>query len=221
MAVQKKAVAAIDRDQQPQGPGETGWQARKSAATREQILNAAIRCIVELGYANATTKKIAEQAGLSRGATLHHFPSKMDIIRAAVEFLHEKRLRAFRRSIRSIPEGADRVKLGVESYWQHVNHPIYVAFFELSVAARIDNDLLKILKPAQRAFDDEWYQTARELFPEWQTDRRAFDLALSLSQQLMDGMAIGKLTHAREGNQEMLLDFLKQSLRQLMPQADS
>src|SRR5512139_605548 len=118
--------------------GQEGWQARKSAATRDQIISAAIRCIVEASYSRATTMKIAEKAGLSRGATLHHFPSKMDIIRAAVDYLHEKRLQAFRRSIREIPQGAEMVHLAVRSYWAHVNHPIYVAFFELSVAARTD-----------------------------------------------------------------------------------
>lgn len=208
-----EAVAAPE----PSGPGETGWQARKSAATRDQIISAAIRCIVESSYSKTTTMKIAEKAGLSRGATLHHFPSKMDIIRAAVDYLHEKRLQAFRRSIRELPEDADRVKLAVQSYWEHVNHPIYVAFFELSVAARTDPELRDILRPAQRAFDNEWYSTARDLFPEWQSDPEAFDLALNLTQQLMEGMAISFLTHAREDNKQHLLDFLEAKLRELKP----
>ena len=73
-----------------------GWQAQKSAATRNLIIEAAIKCFVELGYAQTTTTAIAEKAGLSRGAMLHHFPSKLDIVRAAVDHLHAKRLRAFR-----------------------------------------------------------------------------------------------------------------------------
>jgi AcrR family transcriptional regulator len=201
----------------PRGPGDVGWQAQKSAATRDQILNAAISCIVDLGYSNTTTMKIAERAGLSRGATLHHFPSKMDVIRAAVDHLHEKRLRAFRVSIRSIPEDVDRVKIAVESYWEHVTHPLFVAFFELSVAARTDHDLREILRPAQQAFDDEWYRTAQELFPEWQADRPAFDLALNLTQQLMEGMAISFLTHARANNKNQLLEYLEERLRELSP----
>jgi len=201
------------------GRGESGWQARKSAATRDQIIGAAIRCIIESSYSKTTTMKIAEKAGLSRGATLHHFPSKMDIIRAAVDYLHEKRLQAFRRSIREIPEGADMVHLAVESYWAHVNHPIYVAFFELSVAARTDPKLREILRPAQLAFDREWYTTARDVFPEWQSDPEAFDLALNLTQQLMEGMAISYFTHARDDNKQQLLNFLEEKLRELKPAA--
>ena len=205
------------RSNMPKGPGDVGWQAQKSAATRDQILKAAISCIVDLGYSNTTTIKIAERAGLSRGATLHHFPSKMDVIRAAVDYLHKKRLRAFRASIKSIPEDVDRVKIAVESYWEHVTHPLFVAFFELSVAARMDHELREILRPAQQAFDDEWYRTAQEVFPEWQADRPAFDLALNLTQQLMEGMAISFLTHARADNKNQLLEYLEDRLRELSP----
>lgn len=201
------------------GPGEQGWQARKSEATRNQIINAAIRCIVESSYSNTTTMKIAEKAGLSRGAMLHHFPSKIDIIRAVVEYLHEKRLQAFRRSISELPGSGNRVRQAVHSYWAHVNHPLYIAIFELSVAARTDAELRKILVPAQRAFDDEWYRTARELFPEWQSDPDAFDLALNLTQQLMEGMSISHFTHAREIDEERLLDYLEEKLRELRPKA--
>ena len=211
----KKQIASESKP--PSGPGETGWQARKSAATRDQIIRAAIHCIVESSYSNTTTLKIAEKAGLSRGATLHHFPSKMDIIRAAVEYLHEKRLQAFRRSIKEIPQDADLPHMAVRAFWAHVNHPIYVAFFELSVAARTDEELRTILRPAQLAFDQEWYETAREVFPEWQSDPEAFDLALNLCQQLMEGMAISKFTHAREDDKEKLLNYLEEKIRELKP----
>lgn len=212
---------SIKQKKLPTGPGESGWQARKSAATREQIIAAAIGCIIECSYSKTTTIKIAEKAGLSRGATLHHFPAKMDIIRATVDYLNEKRLQAFRRSIKEIPQGADRVHLAVQSYWAHVNHPIYVVFFELSVASRTDPELREILRPAQLAFEQEWYTTARDLFPEWQSDSKAFDLALNLTQQLMEGMAISYFTHAREDNKQILLDYLEEKLKELKPASQS
>ena len=202
---------------QPSGPGETGWQARKSAATRDQIISSAVRCIVELSYSKTTMIKISEKAGLSRGATLHHFPSKMDIIRAVVDYLHEKRIQAFRISIKEIPKDADMAHLAVQAYSAQVNHPIYVALFELSVAARTNNELEEILRPAQLAFDREWYETAWDLFPEWHADRQAFDLALNLSQQLMEGIAISNFTHARKYDKDQLLSYLEEKVRELKP----
>jgi AcrR family transcriptional regulator len=205
---------------QPSGPGESGWQARKSAATRIQIISAAIRCIVESSYSKTTMMKISEKAGLSRGATLHHFPSKMDIIRAAVDYIHEKRIQAFRRSIKEIPEGADIAQLAVEAYSADLKHPIFVALFELSVAARTNVELREILHPAQLNFDQEWYETAWSLFPEWHSDRQAFDLALILCQTLIEGMAISNFTHAREYDRAQLLAYLEEKVRELKPAGD-
>ncbi|MEM7284566.1 MAG: TetR/AcrR family transcriptional regulator, partial [Pseudomonadota bacterium] len=206
---------------QPKGPGERGWQAFKSSSTRQQILEAAVRCIVKLGYASTTTMVIAQEAGLSRGATLHHFPSKIDIIKATVDFLYEKRSRAVTNSASQLPKDSDRVKLAVEAYWQQVNHPLFLAFFELSVAARHDEELRKILRPAQTKFDAEWYAVCQEAFPEWQDDPQAFSLAMSLSQKLMEGIAISHLMHPRDKDEEQLLSFLEQQIRELLPKQKS
>lgn len=200
----------------------TSWQAQKSAATRKLIIEAAIQCFVDLGYGRTTTMRIAEAAGLSRGAMLHHFPSKIDIVKAAVDELHFKRLKAFRKSIMQAPAaGKGRVHVAVQAYWQHVRHPTFVAFFELSVAARTDPELEAILKPAQAAFDEEWYRTAAEAFPEWQSDKAAFDLALDLSRYLLEGMAVSFLTHEESEREQHVLDYLEAQLRALRPDADS
>jgi len=200
----------------------TSWQAQKSAATRKLIIEAAIGCFVDLGYGRTTTMRIAEAAGLSRGAMLHHFPSKIDIVKAAVEELHAKRLKAFRKSILQAPvAGKGRVHVAVQAYWQHVRHPTFVAFFELSVAARTDPELEAILKPAQAAFDAEWYRTAAEAFPEWQSDPAAFDLALDLSRYLLEGMAVSFLTHEESEREQHVLDYLEAQLRALRPGAAS
>jgi AcrR family transcriptional regulator len=194
----------------------TTWQAQKSASTRNQIIEAAIKCFVELGYSRTTTTAIAEKAGLSRGAMLHHFPSKIDIVRAAVEYLHSKRLKAFRKAIsRLSPTDAERVHQSVEAYWQQVRHPMFVAFFELTVAARTDPELAAILKPVQEAFDREWYETAVELFPEWKGRQESFDLALDLSHYLIEGMAVNLMTHEPTDRDRRLLRWLEDKLREM------
>jgi AcrR family transcriptional regulator len=187
-----------------------GWQAQKSASTRTQIIEAAIKCLVDLGYARTTTAVIAEKAGLSRGAMLHHFPSKMDIIRAAVDYLHAKRLRAFRKAMAKEPTDGDHVRLGVEGYWAHVKHPWFVAFFEIAVAA--------ILFPAQEAFEREWYETSLELFPEWQRKGEKFLLGFDLSRYVMEGMGISFLTHKETERDKRVLRYLEEKLKELVGQ---
>ena len=58
-----------------------GWQAEKSALTRQAILEAAVRCFVQHGYTNTTTAMIAEEGDVSRGAMMHHFSSRASVMR--------------------------------------------------------------------------------------------------------------------------------------------
>ena len=213
--LESKGTAARSRDVTPQADAELGWQAQKSASTRNLILEAAIKCFVELGYARTTTTLIAKKAGLSRGAMLHHFPSKLDIVRAAVEYLHAKRLRALRKSMVKQPAGTDHVRQGVEAYWGHVRHPLFVAFFELAVAARTDKELAAILRPAQQAFEREWFDAALETFPEWRGRGDNFALALDLSRYVLEGMAISFLTHKETERDKRVLQYLEDKIREL------
>lgn len=203
------------KDDKRDAPEPIGWQAQKSAATRNLIVDAAIKCFVERGYSRTTTTVIAETAGLSRGAMLHHFPSKIDIVRAAVEHLHAKRLRAFRRAAQRTTADGDRVRANLDAYWQHVRHPMFVAFFELVVAARTDSELAAILRPAQEAFEEEWHRTAREVFTEWQTDDPKFDVALDLTRYVLEGMAISFLVHKENERDRRVLSYLEGKLKEL------
>jgi AcrR family transcriptional regulator len=193
-----------------------GWQAQKSESTRTQIIEAAIKCLVDLGYARTTTAAIAEKAGLSRGAMLHHFPAKTDIVRAAVDYLHAKRLRAIRKSTAKEPLDGDHVRLGVQSYWAHVKHPWFVAFFELAVAARTDKELAAILFPAQEAFEREFYETTLDVFPEWKRKGGKFLLGFDLSRYVMEGMAISSLTHKETERDQRVLRYLEEKLKELV-----
>jgi AcrR family transcriptional regulator len=213
--VRAKQLRTPPSSQQPEAT--LGWQAQKSASTRTQIIESAIKCFVEYGYSRTTTPLIAQKAGLSRGAMLHHFPSKLAVVTAAVEYLHAKRLRAFRKAVLKQGEGGgDHVRQAVEAYWQHVRHPMFVAFFELAVAARTDKELADVLKPAQEGFEREWYQAAVELFPEWKgSSGEKFELGFDLSRYVMEGMAISFLTHKETERDKRLLSYLEEKLKEL------
>jgi AcrR family transcriptional regulator len=97
---------------------DISWQAQKSAMTRDRILDAAINCFINLGYTNVTTAKVASTAGVSRGAMLHHFPSKTELIQAAVEYLHGKLLEDYTARVNSIPaskKGKSRRRAGLDA----------------------------------------------------------------------------------------------------------
>lgn len=197
---------------------EIGRQAQKSASTRKLIVEAALNCLIKYGYAQTTTPRIAEEAGLSRGAMMHHFSNRNTVIQAAIEYLHTKRLRAFRRAVSTLPEGQPHLHDALTAYWRHVTHPLFVAFHELAVASRTDKDLENILRPAQQAFYREWYNLAVDLFPEWQSDRKNFDLSLNFVQATLEGLAISRLSVTpNKEDEQKVIDYLEECLRNLMP----
>lgn len=202
------------------GKKEDSHQARKSEATRNKIIDAAIKCLLDYGYAKTTTPLIAQKAGLSRGAMMHHFSNRLTIIQKVIEHLHAKRLRAFKKASATIDPGKSEIHESVVAYWQQVNHPLFLAFHELSVAARTDPDLAAILEPARAEFKQEWYDVAVQMFPQWQGAKERFDIALHLSQNLLEGMAINRFNGTLEDHEaEQLLNFLEKELRALRPDA--
>ena len=190
------------------------WQQTKSQNTRNTILDAAIRCFYRFGYNNTTTEKIANEAGVSRGAMLHHFPSRADLIKAAVLHLNEKRLEMFKREESTVQSDAThtRVDEGIDIYWAQLNTPYFVVFHELQIAARTDPELDAVLIPAIEELDRAWAITVREVFP---------DLAQSpeiiranwLTLLLLEGMAANLHTRKLTKVADELLAWLKTELR--------
>ncbi len=198
---------------------EAGYQAKKSAATQKLIVESALQCIIKNGYAKTTTPSIAKEANVSRGAMVHHFSNRLSVIKASIEYLHQKRLRAFRRAVTTLPDDKPHLHDALVAYWKHVTHPLFVAFHELAVASRTDKQLKKILQPAQEEFYREWYNLAVEMFPEWQSNRDRFNVALNLVQATLEGMANARLTGAMDKQaEEALIDYLEECLRALMPE---
>ncbi|MCX5381751.1 TetR/AcrR family transcriptional regulator [Streptomyces sp. NBC_00083] len=68
----------------------------RSRATRQRLLEAAVSCLAEHGWAGSTVSVVAERAGVSRGAAQHHFPTREDLFTAAVEYVAEERSFALR-----------------------------------------------------------------------------------------------------------------------------
>ncbi len=212
------ALAAVRQPPLPRVRSDSAGvtqQSLKSAQTRARVIEATIRCIVKVGYANTTTPQIAAEAGLSRGAMLHHFENGAAVIKAAIVELHEKRLRAFRRAADT---GEHDTATLVRTYWRQIQRPAFVAFHELALAARTNPELARILQPLQVEFRERFNAQAVVLFPEWQADRQGFNLAMTLSQTMLEGMAIHLLTGAMdEAMVDPMLKLLEDQIRAMNP----
>ena len=94
------------------------------------------------GYARTTTQLIAETAGISRGAMLHHYATKQELIASVIDYAFYKRMEGFTGRIEALTE-KQRVKehAGIELYWQSLLTREFAATLQLSVAARTDEEL--------------------------------------------------------------------------------
>ncbi len=195
---------------------EKTWQQTKSELTRTSILDAALRCFYELGYNNTTTEKIAAEAGVSRGAMLHHFPSRMALIRATVTHLNQKRLQAYEQEETEVQGQArfTRIEEGIDSYWRQLDSWLFVVFLELQVAARTDPELREILLPAVREYDQAAREATRKLFPDLALSGR-FDLAVLVSLYLLEGLAVNKITRESIPQRDLVMSYLKKQLREM------
>lgn len=190
------------------------WQQTKSEMTRTAILDAAIDCFYELGFANTTTENIARAAGVSRGAMLHHFPTRFDLIKAAVEHLAQARIASFADEQTRIQRGAEhsRIEEGIDAYWRQLNTPAFVVMQELRIASRTDKDLEQILAPALKAFNKAWYEAVQQIFPDLALSE-AFIRTSFLTQYMLEGMAAARLGGGPKVPEKLMLDWLKRELR--------
>lgn len=216
MSSKKEAVAKGKTGDKPSQ--DISWQAQKSAMTRDRILDAAITCFVELGYTNVTTAKVASSAGVSRGAMLHHFPSKTELIQAAVEYLHDKLLEDYTARVNSIPaslEGAQRRRGGLDAYWEHLTGDLSMVHHELCVASRTDPELKSILENSQQLFEQHVLESNESLFEEWKERGDRFLLAMDVTKFMMEGMASSQLMTDREERVTRLLGYLADRLEEI------
>ncbi|MGW2821424.1 TetR/AcrR family transcriptional regulator [Streptomyces sp. NPDC001443] len=125
------AVTTADRDRAPKQD--------RSRATRQRLLEAAVACLAEHGWAGSTVLAVAERAGVSRGAAQHHFPTREDLFTAAVEYVAEERSGALRALF---PEGAaqDRREV-VAALVDLYTGPLFRAALHLWVAASNEEQL--------------------------------------------------------------------------------
>lgn len=129
---------------------------------RLRLMEATIDSLVELGWAGTTTTVVSKRAGVSRGAQLHHFPSKQDLVVAAVAHLTERRRDDMRLAVAELPD-VERTRAVLEILSAQFVSPGFFAALELWVAARTDADLRESVGPLERRVGRETHAYALEL----------------------------------------------------------
>jgi AcrR family transcriptional regulator len=174
-------------------------QEERSSATREKLLEATIECLIELGYNGTTTTEIVRRAGVSRGAQVHHFPTKAELVNGAVAHLAKKREHELRAEFGRIDPDGDRVSAAIDLLWAGYAGPLFVAVFELIAAARTDPELATVFGTLQLNVQSSIESFCRETFGSRALQRKTFRDALALTMNLMHGLALTRMAANRPG----------------------
>jgi AcrR family transcriptional regulator len=156
--VPQEERARVPREERARVPQE-----ERTRAMRQRLLEATVDCLVEHGWSGTSTTLVSKRAGVSRGAQLHHFPTKDALVVAAVEHLTEVRGAEIADAAERLPSGRRRTRAVLEMLADHFTSPVFTAALELWVAARTDQSLHRAVGPLEQRVGREIHRQTVEL----------------------------------------------------------
>lgn len=184
-------------------------QEERSSETRSRLLDATVTCLLELGYQGTTTSAVQERAGVSRGALMHHYSSKADLLVASVRHLARQRGANLRDQARRLPDGEDRIGQAIDLLWEMFTGPLFTANLELWAAARTDEELRVAIVESERGLRSDLHAVMVDLFGPKAAAEPSFAEAIELTLQFMRGAALTAIVRADAGKQRRVVDRWK------------
>jgi AcrR family transcriptional regulator len=185
------------------GPVRTP-NAERSQATRTRLLEATVECLAELGWSGTTTTVIAERAGVSRGAQLHHYPTKTDLVVAAIGHLAVLRAEEMRRAADGLPPAPQRTAAVLDLLATHHTGPLFIAALEVWVAARTDANLRDALLPVEANVGRQVHRLTVEMLGA-DEERPGVREAVQATLDLMRGLGVAGLISDDSARRSKLL----------------
>jgi AcrR family transcriptional regulator len=202
-----------------------GPHAERSAAMRVRLIDAAIDCLTRLGYGATTLQVVTDTAGVSRGAVLHHFPTRVDLMIAVAEYAAGKQNRQVARLLADTDPGMDRYAAITLATWDAMVRPPSIALIEIMMGSRSDPELAVRFPAVNEAL--EKYQ--REgVWEQAQSvgikDKAAIEAMVHLHNAAMRGLVLdlmfSKDRKRADAAMKMLVRYKKQLTADLIKKAD-
>lgn len=128
-------------------------QAERTAATSTRIIEAAISCLHERGYSATSTSLVAQVAGVSRGAMLHHYTTKVSLMTAVVLATYRSDIAAYSNVLADLRNGKDALQSLIDTAWACFNSAGGIAQTEIWLAVRSDKELAAAVLPVRADID--------------------------------------------------------------------
>lgn len=151
-SVTKKKTPAARASAKP----ERRKNVERSAATRRQILDATVRCLEAWGYGAVTNNRVADEAGVSRGAMMHHFPTRQALIVATVEHAYAKLAEYRAAELAKLEPGLPRYRRIVDLAIVTQRMPEGMACNEVRIGSRSDPEIREAVTPMMSRISDDY-----------------------------------------------------------------
>ena len=176
------------------GGGAGGVQAGRSAATRAKLIHATIATLNALGYTATTTIEVVRRARVSRGAMLHHFSTRADLLLATAEHILREQEIERRDVLRTVERGKPRFFSITDAMWNTMQQPEGVALTEIMLGARSDPEIHAPFSALMKAFNRRLLDGPNEVADEFARDDTRLVRAMArLHVAAMRGLVIDKL----------------------------
>ncbi|MFM8820863.1 MAG: TetR/AcrR family transcriptional regulator [Phenylobacterium sp.] len=189
-------------------------QAQRSGRTRERLVTAAIDALYRYGYAAVSTTLVAELAGVSRGAMLHQFPTKAQLMAEVAETTHQRNVAAYRSALsRNALTAEERLLALLDVAWMRHGSPDGVAHDDIRSATRSDPELAERVMPVLLRHAEETEETfARLMAAAGIDDRSLSDALLTMAVAALRGLALEKALGLDEAQVEAAFQQLRRTL---------
>lgn len=191
-------------------------QAERREATRTKLLDAAVQCLIERGYAETTTSEVQLRAEVSRGTLLHHFPTKVELLVGAVQHLAGRRVTQVNRELAALPTSADRLDAAIDLAWAQLSSPLFWAALELWTAARTDEELRGALVPVEKEIFALLLGRLRDIFAESFPDDPRVPTVVEFTMDVLTGLVMSTIVSGDLGQRELLVRRWKRAVAILL-----
>lgn len=165
-------------------------QQDRSRATRESLLDATIESLADVGWHGTTVVAVAARAGVSRGAAQHHFASRDDMVREAVERVGETLTERLRKGAVVEEQGEDRVLRVLTTLTAVWTDVVGRAALQLWVAAATDPTLREMVIPLERRFSRDMQALTIDLL-DADPSEPAVQSSVRLTLDVVRGIGVG------------------------------
>ncbi len=159
-------------------------------------------------------------ADVPRGTLLHHFPTNVDLLVAAVRHLSRRRLDGLSAELATVPAGTDQLDALLDILWRHFSSPLFWAALELWTAARTDADLRAALMPVENEVFGVLHDQARHLLEQSAPGDPRLATVVQLSFEVLTGLAMTGIVSGDLARREVLIRRWKRAAAILLGRRD-